>query len=194
MTVAPRLSAVRPARPGHVLLELDGRAWRTVPENVAVRCRLVPGLELGRPVLRSLRRELRRTDALAGAGRVLARRDVSTRRLRERLARAPLAPADVREAVATLADLGVLDDRRLAAKRAAALAERSWGDAAILARLAEEGLSEEDARAAVAGLAPEEERARVLLAREPEARRGALRLAQRGFSSETIEGAVGPLE
>ncbi|MDQ3889307.1 MAG: RecX family transcriptional regulator [Actinomycetota bacterium] len=185
---------MRPTRPGYLLLELDGQPWRTVPENVVVRCGLVPGLELERPVLRSVRHELRRADALAVAARVLARSDVSTTRLAERLARAPLAPAAARDAVTTLADLGVLDDVRLARRRAAALSARGWGNAAILARLAEEGVSEADARTAVADLAPEGERVGGILAREREPRRAAGRLARRGFSPETIEGAVGSLE
>ena len=67
------LTALRRAGPGRVALELDGRPWRTVPDDVVVRCGLHAGLALDRARLRSSRTELQRAEALATAGRALAR-------------------------------------------------------------------------------------------------------------------------
>ncbi|MGH3041065.1 MAG: hypothetical protein ACRDNG_04895, partial [Gaiellaceae bacterium] len=74
----PTLTAVRRARPGRVELEVDDRRWRVVPDAVVLRCGLAAGVELDRPLLRRLRRELRRAEALEAATRTIARRDVST--------------------------------------------------------------------------------------------------------------------
>jgi hypothetical protein len=82
---APTLTAVRRSRPGRVALEVDGRPWRVVPDDVVVSCGLRAGIELERPLLRDLRRALRRSEALEAAVRTVSRRDVSTRRLRQRL-------------------------------------------------------------------------------------------------------------
>jgi hypothetical protein len=60
------VTALRERR-GHVAVELDGQAWRTVPLEVVVRAGLAVELELDRPRLRLLRRELRRAEALAAA-------------------------------------------------------------------------------------------------------------------------------
>jgi hypothetical protein len=141
---APTLTGVRRERPGRVALEVDGSAWRVVPDDVVARCGLAPGVALERPLLRRLRRELRRAEALGAATRSLARRDLSARRLRERLdARGIRAPA---------------------------------------------------AEAALAELLPEPERA-AALAEGASDRRAAWRLlARRGFSSDSIEHAVGALD
>jgi len=120
---------------------VDGEPWRTVPDAVVVRCGLRADLELDRPLLRRLRRELREAEALTVAGRSLRRRDLSTRRLAERLEKAGVAPAAERSALQALTDARVLDDARLAEARASSLAERGWGDAAIAARLEAEGIA-----------------------------------------------------
>ncbi|MBW3593007.1 MAG: RecX family transcriptional regulator [Actinobacteria bacterium] len=187
----PKLTEIRRIRPGHVQLELDGEPWRVVPDDVVVRCGLHAGLELDRPSLRELRRELRRAEALFAAGRVLARRDVSTRRLGERLARARVPRSTADGTIEQLAELGVLDDRRLAARRASSLAARGWGDHAILVHLERDGIAEEFAGDAIAALPPEAERASALAAREQSTRRAAAFLARRGFSEDSIEGALG---
>ena len=130
-----------------------------MPDDVVVRCGLRADLELDRPLLRRLRRELRQAEALAVAGRSLRRRDLSRRRLVERLEGAGVAPAVERSALQALTDARILDDAKLAETRAAALAERGWGDAAIAARLDAEGIAEDEARAALAGLPAEALRA-----------------------------------
>jgi regulatory protein len=191
---APTLTAVRRSRPGRVALEVDGRPWRIVPDDVVVRCGLRPGLELERPVLRDLRRALRRSEALEVAVRTVSRRDVSARRLRRRLDERGITPREAEAAVETLSSAGVVDDERLARSRARGLAERGWGDAAIAARLQHEGLASKAVTDALAEVPTERERAAALAARAP-GRRAAWRLlGRRGFTVETIEDVLGPLD
>ena len=63
----PSVTALR-ARRGRVEVEVDGSPWRTLPLEVVGRSGLLVGLELDRPRLRLVRRELRRAEALAAAG------------------------------------------------------------------------------------------------------------------------------
>ena len=72
---------------GRVAVELDGAPWRTLPVDVVARAGVVEGRALDRPTLRLLRKELRRAEALAVAGRALRRQDLSERGMAERLAR-----------------------------------------------------------------------------------------------------------
>lgn len=185
--MSSELTAIRRARPGHVALEVDGRPWRTVPDDVVVRARLAPGMELERSVLRRVRTELHRAESLALAGRVLARRDLSTRALAARLARAGTARGAVEATVTALVEAGVVDDARVAKARAERLCERGWGDAAILERLEQEGIDVPLAQVAVRLLPPERERAEHLIGRAYDARRAARTLARRGFAPETVE-------
>jgi regulatory protein len=191
---APRLTGVRRARRGRVALELDGRPWRIVPDEVVVRCGLAPGLELDRARLRTLARQLRRAEALDAAVRVVARRDVSARRLRERLAARGVRTQEAESALAALASAGVVDDGRLAHRRAAWLAEKGWGDAAVEARLDGEGLPAEDVRAALAALEPEAARAVRIVEALDDPRTAWRLLARRGFAAEAIEDAVGAVD
>src|SRR5207247_9084449 len=91
--VVPTITALREDRRGRVAVELDGAPWRTVPVGVAGRAGLAEGRSLDRAALRTLRRELRRAEALAVAGRVLRSRDMSRAGLAARLQRAAVAPA-----------------------------------------------------------------------------------------------------
>ncbi len=190
----PMLTAVRRARPGRVELEVDGRPWRVVPDDVVLRCGLAPGAALERPLLRRLRRELRRAEALGLAVRAVSRRDLSAERLRERLAARGVRSGEAAAAVAALASAGVVVDSRTARSRADALAERGWGDAAVAARLAGEGFGAEDVREAVQRLRPERERAAALAATADDDRAAWKLLARRGFSLEAAEDAVGVLD
>jgi regulatory protein len=192
--VVPTLTALRRARAGVVTLEVDGHPWRTVPDDVVVRCGLHAGLTLDRPRLRLLRTELRRAEGLATAGRALAQRPLSRRQVSERLRRRGVAPPVERETLGKLAAAGLLDDARLAHARAAALAERGWGDLAIAARLQRHGLEEADVRVALAGLPPEAGRAAALVAEPSDRRKAWSRLARRGFSPDAIEDALGSLD
>jgi SOS response regulatory protein OraA/RecX len=189
------LTALRRSGPGRVGLEVDGRPWRTVPDDVVVQCGLHAGLTLDRARLRLMRRELLRAEALATAGRALAQAPLSRRRLGERLRRRSIAPSAEREALGTLAEAGLLDDERLAQGRAQTLAERGWGDLAIAARLEGEGFAEDDIRGALSVLAPEGPRAAAVAAKHTKSRRKAwAALARRGFSPDAAEEALGALD
>ena len=186
----PRVTALRPARPGRVLVELDGERWRTVPLDVAARSGLALGLELGREHLRTLRRELRRSEAVAAGARVLARRDHSERAVRDALERKGIREPEREEALATLRRQGALDDERFAQGRAAALAERGLGDAAIRFRLEREGVEPESIEPSLAAIEPERDRALRLAARRGATARTTRWLAARGFATESIEAAI----
>lgn len=124
------------------------------------------------------------------ATRALARRDYSERELRERLSRAGIEPAEVDEALVRLREAGLLDDGRFAAQRAAVLAERGRGDAAIRFELGRQGVSAELIDEAVAALEPERERAKRIVARRGPGAKTARLLAQRGFDPEALDGFV----
>jgi SOS response regulatory protein OraA/RecX len=186
----PTVTALRDDHRGRVAVELDGAPWRVLPVDVVVRAGLAEGRLLDRRALRLVRRELRRAEALQVAGRALRHRDLSRRRLAERLEGA--VPAAVAaESLATLERAGLVDDRRVALVRAESLAGRGYGDEAIRHRLRAEGLAEEVAEEAVAGLAPECERAGPLIERRGVGPRTARYLAGRGFGEEAVEAALG---
>jgi len=190
----PRLTALRRAGAGRIALEVDGRSWRTVPDEVALRAGLTAGLALDRPVLRRLRREIRRVEALALAARALEQRDLSRGRLDARLTGARLTAAEREQALETLERSGLVDDARLARARAEALAERGWGDAAIAARLESEGVGPELAREAITDLADEAERVCVFVERGADRRKTTSFLVRRGFDEDAIEAALGWLD
>jgi SOS response regulatory protein OraA/RecX len=186
----PRVTALR-ERPGdRILVELDGREWRVVPADAVVRARLRNGLDLDRPRLRLFRRELRRSEALAVAARALRVRDLSTRALADRLAKAGIPPAVRVEALRVLADTGIADDARVAASAARALADRGWGDTAIAFRLEELAVDRSATQAALADLEPEPERAARVVERRGRSAATARLLTRRGFREDVIEGAL----
>jgi SOS response regulatory protein OraA/RecX len=182
------VTALRERR-GRVAVDVDGAPWRMLPVEVAVRSGLTVGLVLDRPTLRLLRRELRRTEALQLAGRALQARDLSERALAERLERR-VAPAARAEALETLARVGVLDDRRVAQSRAAALAERGYGDTAIRHDLRHKGLEPEEIEEAVAMLEPEPVRAAAIVVRRGRGPATARHLAAKGFAEDVVESAL----
>lgn len=122
--------------------------------------------------------------------RALARRDLSSRQLSERLERAGV-PASAREkALATARRLGYLDDERFALARAQALAERGLGDSAIRYHLERAGLDEGLVARALGALEPELERARRLAPSLGGGVRAARALARKGFAEESIESSL----
>lgn len=184
----PTVTAIR-ARRDRVAIEIDGAPWRTLPTEVAVRTGLMEGLELDRPRLRALRRELRRAEALDVAMRAVRSRDLSRRALAERLTgRTP--PAARAEALATLERAGVVDDRRVAAARATAMADRGYGDSAIRHDLGRRGLESDDIDGAIATLEPEATRAAAIVARRGPGPNTARFLAAKGFGEDAIAAAV----
>jgi SOS response regulatory protein OraA/RecX len=96
--------------------------------------------------------------------------------------------------VAALASAGLVDDARLARRRAEALAGAGWGDAAVEARLARDGVGRQDVRAALAELEPERERAARLVQGLEDPRAAWRLLMRRGFGEDAIEDAVGVLD
>lgn len=186
----PTVTALRPARPGRVLVELDGTRWRTIPLEVAARVGLSVGLELDRARLRALNRELRRTRALEAGMRTLARRERSEAEVHRALAKKGVAAAEREQAVATLRGAGVLDDRRFALVQADALAERGLGDAAIVRELERAGIEADLVAEALSRLAPEPDRAARAARRRGPTPRTARWLAARGFGPESIEHAL----
>jgi SOS response regulatory protein OraA/RecX len=172
-------------------VQLDDAPWRTLPLEVVMRVGLRVGGEFDRGLARTVRRELRRHEALAVSTRALRYRDLSTRALERRLEQRDVAPAERAEAVETLKRAGVLDDRRFARGRAAALAGRGYGDAAIRSDLERHGVARELVEAAVSELEPEEARAAPVAASAGGGVRAARVLARRGFGADAIEAAVG---
>jgi regulatory protein len=188
--VSPRVTALRSERRGRIAVELDGERWRTVPEDVAAKAGLVVGRELDRPALRELRRALRRYEALASATKLLRYRDASVQRLAQRLEAAAVAPAARAEALDVLERAGLVDDARFADRRAAALAERGFGDEAIRRDLEQQGVPSELREQAVASLPDENRRARAIVARRGTGPKTARYLTAKGFGEEAVEAAL----
>jgi regulatory protein len=182
----PAVTALRARPHARVEVELDGERWRTLPAEVILASGLVVGAELGREQARRLNRELRRHEAMSRAARALARRDLSESELDERLERSGVAPAARDEAVARLAGVGIVDDERLARRRAELLAERGSGDALIRHDLAGRGIAEELVEAALAALEPEHARAARIVRERGSSVKTARFLARKGFSEESI--------
>jgi SOS response regulatory protein OraA/RecX len=185
----PVITALR-ERGRRVAVDLDGARWRVLPVDVIVRAELHVGQELDRTRARTVRRELRRSEALARATRAVAVRARSEHELNGRLARAGFAAAERSAAVGTLARAGYVDDARLAVDRAQALAGRGYGDAAIRHDLESRGIAGELVDLAVGGLPGEGERAAVLVARRGPGPATARFLARRGFGEDAIADAT----
>lgn len=152
-----------------------------------MRSHLRVGRALDRETARALGRELRRAHALGVAARALRYRDLSRQRLDARLAGRGAAAGARAEALETLERAGLVDDDRVAASRARALADRGYGDAAIRLALEGEGLEAEAVHAGLAALEPEGERARGLLERRGEGQKTLRWLAARGFDASTLD-------
>ena len=187
----PVVTALRSAGRGRgVRVELDGELWRTLPLEVVVRAGLAQGRPLDRAQLRVLRRELRRHEALQASTAALRARDLSTRELEERLRRRDIAPAEREAAIEVLRGAGLVDDERFARSRARTLADRGYGDAAVLADLERRGLDAEIVAAALDELEPEQARAAAIVARRGGGVATAKFLARRGFEDDTVEAAM----
>jgi SOS response regulatory protein OraA/RecX len=173
-----------------VKVELDGEPWRTIPVEALLAAGLHVGLQLDRRRLRVLRRELRSREALAKASRLLSRRDLTERRLRDELARRRVAPNARQETVSRLVAAGAVDDERLARRRAELLAARGSGDALIRADLEARGVEAELIEAAVEALPAESVRAGKVVAARGASPQTARFLARRGFGEEAVETAL----
>jgi SOS response regulatory protein OraA/RecX len=188
----PVVTGLREDRRGRVAVELDGALWRVLPIDVVVRSGLAEGRSLDRPALRTVRRELKRAEALAAATRALTARDLTRQELLQRLERRGIEESVAHESVQTLSASGLVDDASLAASRASGLAGRGYGDEAIRHDLERRGVPADLAAAAVEALEPETDRARRIVAQRGAGPRTARYLAARGFVPDAVEDAVGP--
>jgi SOS response regulatory protein OraA/RecX len=180
------VTALRERSRGRVEVELDGEPWRLLPADAVVRSGLAVGRPLDRETARTLARGLRRAEALGVAVHALRHRDLSRRRLQERLRRHGTRENDGEQALAALERAGLVDDARVAAARAENLAGRGYGDAAIRFALEREGFAAGHVGEAVAALEPESARARRLLEGHGGGPRAVRRLLARGFDPEGL--------
>ncbi len=127
------------------------------------------------------------------AARALRHRDRSRRQLDERLARAGVGDIERAEALETLERVGYLDERRYAQARAAALAQRGFGDDGIRQLLAKDGLPQPESDEALADLPPERDRAAGIVARLGRGPRTAAHLGRKGFGEDAIAAAASML-
>src|SRR5436190_17972721 len=120
----------------------------------------------------------------------LRHRDRSRQELDSRLARAGIDDETRADALDTLERVGYVDDARFAAARAAALAGRGYGDAAIRHDLTGRQIACEAIEAGIGSLAPESQRAVVLVERLGRTRKAAAHLARKGFGPDAVEAAL----
>jgi regulatory protein len=130
-------------------------------------------------------------DPIEVAVRSLRTHDRSRAEIEERLAKAGVSEQDRPEALDRLESLGYVDDGRLATSRAAALADRGQGDAAIRFDLRGRGIADAAIETALAELAPEAERAVQLADRLGRTPKTAARLRRKGFGADALEAAFG---
>jgi regulatory protein len=128
-------------------------------------------------------------DPIEVAVRSLRSHDRSRAEIDERLAKAGIGELERPEALERLERLGYVDDGRFAASRAAALAGRGHGDAAIRFDLRGRGLVEDVIETALAELAPEVERAVQLAEQLGRTPKTAARLRRKGFGADALEAA-----
>jgi regulatory protein len=137
------------------------------------------------------RKQPPRSDPIDLAAEALRHRDRSRGQIDERLARAGVDDGRRSDALDALERIGYVDDARFAGQRAASLAGRGYGDEAIRALLAGDGVAPELAGEAVGALAPEAERAAAIVASLGASPRTAARLARKGFGEDAVEAAAG---
>jgi SOS response regulatory protein OraA/RecX len=192
MTV-PVVTALRARGSGRVAIDLDGREWRIVPLEAAYAAGLVVGRGLDRGSARTLRRELRRLEAVSAAMRALRDRDHTEASLEQRLAARGVVPALRRETVGAVSRAGLVDDERFAAGRAELLARRGAGDELIADDLERQGVPAAAAEVAIAALEPEQDRIAAIIEARGRNARTARYLAARGFSEAALEPLVAEL-
>ncbi len=192
MPAERRVTALRPAPRDEVDVELDGDRWRRLPLAAVVAAGLVEGAVLDRPRARALARARRQDTAIRVATRALARRPLSEHELEQRLARRGVAPAARSDAGRMLSSAGYLDDGKVAAGRAALLAERGAGNELIRHDLDGRGIDAATIEEALEALAPEIERACEVVRRRGAGPATARWLAARGFDEDAVESATRP--
>jgi SOS response regulatory protein OraA/RecX len=119
--------------------------------------------------------------------KALARRELSEAELQHRIERKGIPPAEASCAVRHLQAVGHQSDERAAEERSRLLAQRGFGDAAIVADLEQRSLTRRVIDEALATLPPERARAEALRERIGRGPRLAQTLRRRGFSAETLD-------
>ena len=122
--------------------------------------------------------------------RALRHRDLSVRELDERLRARGYGESERDDAIEALVRTGVVDDGRYAESRARQLAGRGAGDALIRHTLARAGIEAAVADDALLAVAPEAERARLVVERRGPGPRTARYLLGKGFSDEVVAAIV----
>jgi len=137
------------------------------------------------------RKQPQPSDPIDLAAKALRHRDRSRRQIEERLADAGVEDDRRADALDTLERIGYVDDVRFARHRAEVLSDRGYGDEAIRALLAADGVAREVSGEAVGALRPEAERAAEIVASLGASPKTAARLARKGFGEDTVETAAG---
>jgi SOS response regulatory protein OraA/RecX len=129
-------------------------------------------------------------DAFGTVVNALARRDLTSFELQQRLVRAGFDPATCTDALARAAGSGYVDDARVALERALHLAERGSSDAVIRAELLRRGVPDDGVEMALAAIPAEGERAEQLASRLGGGLRAARALARKGYPEDVVERAI----
>ncbi|HEU0247821.1 MAG TPA: RecX family transcriptional regulator [Gaiellaceae bacterium] len=129
-------------------------------------------------------------EALDCALRALEHRDRTQLEIERHLRARGFSDGESALALAALRRTGLVDDERFAQSRAASLADRGAGDALVRARLAEAGVTKDDADEAIATLESEAIRAGRIVASRGASAKTARYLCGKGFSEEVVSGAV----
>ena len=201
----PVVTALQPARRGHVAVHVDGGFVCSVSDALVARWRLYRGRELDDDALAELRGQASAEGMLADAYRLLGRRARSREELRRRLLQKGYAGEAVAGVLERLAGDGLLDDAELARGYVADKRGLSgWGSVRIRRGLAELGVAHDVIDAALGAAAATEgddaELARALTALNrrgaPQApldaarRRAYQALVRRGFSTAIAYAAI----
>ena len=117
----------------------------------------------------------------------LARGDLTSAQLEQRLLKNGFEPEACADALERAAAAGYLDDTRVAVERTRRLAERGASDEAIRTDLAGRGVTDEEIEVALAQVAPEAERAERLAARLGGGARAARTLLRKGYPEDVVE-------
>jgi regulatory protein len=128
--------------------------------------------------------------AVDAALRALRHRDRSAAQIERHLEARGIARGAGSEALARLARTGIVDDRRFAERRAAALADRGAGDALIRHDLAGAGVDSELIGDAIGGLESESARVDRIVARRGASAKTARYLAAKGFAADVVHAVI----
>ncbi len=137
-------------RRGRSRIFVDGEFWAELDSGIAAERGLFEGVVLSREELIEARVAGERPLAMSRALNALGYRARSAREVRERLTRAGYAGGTVAEVLASLEELGYLDDEEYA-RSAARDKARKYGPRRIFGELRQAGIGEEVAREAVEG-------------------------------------------